>query len=107
LKITAEYNLRLHDDLNITARDANNNVAEVKISIANVSFNKVPLNDEYFAFKDVGKSIITGFSEDVIKNPKSKLTDKGFNALDFSDTTGTNIKYIDGDCKFTNVVFDE
>jgi hypothetical protein len=99
LKIKATNDFIEHKDLNIVARDANNDVTKVKISIGYISFHKVPLTSKYFnlgRYKTEGDMIL-GFNSNVITDPH--MLDE-FNALDFSDLTGTNIKYVSSDCRF-------
>jgi hypothetical protein len=100
LKIEVTKLLTHQGDLNITARDENNDIAKIRISIVGIVFKKIPLTDKYF---DLDRTVveddtITGFSRYSIEHP-DELNE--FNAFDFSGQKDTHIKYISGDCQFS------
>jgi hypothetical protein len=98
--------LNQHGDLHITARDENNDVAKIRISIIEPSFNKIPLTSVYFVLgnTDVDGDTIEGFSPDIKRHPE-KLSE--FTALDFSNQTDTHIKYISGNCRFDSDILNQ
>jgi hypothetical protein len=103
LRIYVQGSTKSEAHVTITAKDQAGGVASDVVQI--YKFTPKPVTTDYFKTTETEhtgiQDTIIGFTDEVIQNPNI-LNVQGFNTLDF---TGTDIKYITGDCSFPSQIF--